>query len=119
MSVRTNTNPRPIKGNPIEMNSPPLISLPALNLDPPIKEADRVNACWCYSCRRIIPLGLSPTYAESESWELPKVYYVNECPLCDDGGEIDDYTKLHPLALWYVTLWVKLLIDLKTIRQRP
>lgn len=28
---------------------------------------------------------------ESESWEMPEEYWVYYCPVCEDGGMIDDW----------------------------
>lgn len=80
-------------------------------------EDDLPNATRCSQCHRFIPLCHSITETESEGWEYP-TYDVDTCPLCDDGGCCDDYEYLSELKLWFLTLWVQLLIDLKQIKER-
>lgn len=49
----------------------------------------------CSNCGGRFPVGDCPTRMESEGWEYPE-YEVDDCPVCEDGGLIEDYDWSNP-----------------------
>jgi len=56
-----------------------------LNLEP------APDCCSCACCGWHGKVSECHVYEESESWESPQTYTVHDCPVCIDGGMIDNY----------------------------
>ena len=57
----------------------------------PTNKGSAPDCCSCAVCGWSGKITECNSYEESENWENPEVYTVDECPKCEDGGIIDDY----------------------------
>lgn len=56
-------------------------------LEPPMPKADM---CSCSNCGWKGKCSDCEQKEESEGWEYP-TYWIHLCPICEDGGCVDDY----------------------------
>jgi len=73
------------------------------------------NASYCSSCSRWFASEDCPREQEYESWEQPQRYWVDLCPVCEDGGMVDDYTVFSRWKLAFLRFRLRIILLLKTL----